>query len=71
MLSLIFPANNDVLAPLSLTLLRHFVVVVLPSRPEMWLDAVWNVEWEPSKTMMIDCGTTSPVFCFVVVNLSA
>lgn len=37
------PANNEVLAPVSLTLLRHFIV-----------DAVRNVDWEPSQTVMID-----------------
>jgi len=54
------PANNEVLAPVSLTLLRHFIV-----------DVVRNADWEPSQTMMIDCGIISPVFCFLVVILSA
>ena len=54
------PTNNEVLAPVSLILLRHFIV-----------DAVRNVDWEPSQTMMIDCGIISPVFCFLVVILSA
>ena len=50
------PTNNEVLAPVSLILLHHFIV-----------DAVRNIDWEPSQTMMIDCGIISPVFCFLVV----